>query len=182
MELYRKHNVNPFGGCLPQLVQLPVWYAMYATIQTAIEMYHVKFLWFDDLGAPDRLFGPVGILPFLLGGLSIVQQRIVPQTGMDQMQAKIMMWLLPVIFTVMMLFLPAGLGIYMLTNSVLGIVQQLAVEKLAPRRGGTDKGQDIVVKQASDDKKSGKDGKDVKKDSRGQKDARALMGKGKASV
>ena len=144
MELYRKHGVNPLGGCLPQLVQMPVWFAMYTTLQTAVEMYHTKFLWFTDLSAPDRFY----ILPIVLGAFMIVQQRIVPQQGMDPMQQKMMMYMLPVVFTVMMLFLPAALGVYMLTNSLLGIGQQLIVEKVAPRSpsSGSSKG-DIVVKQ-----------------------------------
>ena len=147
MELWRKHGVNPLGGCLPQLVQMPIWFAMYTTLQTAVEMYHEKFLWFSDLASPDRFY----ILPLVLGAFMIVQQRIVPQQGMDPMQQKMMMYLLPGVFTVMMLFLPAALGVYMLTNSVLGIVQQLAVEKLAPRDGGAGgKKGDILVKQSDD--------------------------------
>jgi YidC/Oxa1 family membrane protein insertase len=129
MELWRKHGVNPLGGCLPQLVQMPVWFAMYTTLQTAVEMYHTKFLWFSDLSAPDKFY----ILPLVLGAFMIVQQRIVPQQGMDPVQQKMMMWMLPAIFTVMMLFLPAALGVYMLTNSALGIAQQLVVERIAPR-------------------------------------------------
>jgi YidC/Oxa1 family membrane protein insertase len=132
MELYRKHGVNPLGGCLPQLVQMPIWFAMYTTLQTAVEMYHEKFLWFTDLSAPDTIF----VLPLVLGAFMILQQRIVPQQGMDPVQAKMMMYLLPAFFTAMMLFLPAALGVYMLTNSVLGITQQLVVEKIAPRSGG----------------------------------------------
>ena len=54
MELWKKHGVNPLGGCLPQLVQMPVWFAMYTTLQTAVEMYHTRFLWFADLSAPDQ--------------------------------------------------------------------------------------------------------------------------------
>jgi YidC/Oxa1 family membrane protein insertase len=146
MELYRKHGVNPLGGCLPQLVQMPVWFAMYTTLQTAVEMYHTKFLWFTDLSAPDRFY----ILPLVLGAFMIVQQRIVPQQGMDPVQQKMMMYMLPAVFTVMMLFLPAALGVYMLTNSLLGIGQQLAVEKIAPRSpsSGPSKGE-IVVKDAT---------------------------------
>jgi YidC/Oxa1 family membrane protein insertase len=137
MELWKKHGVNPFGGCLPQLVQMPVWFAMYTTLQTAVEMYHTKFLWFADLSAPDKFY----VLPLLLGVFMIVQQRIVPQQGMDPMQQKMMMYMLPAVFTVMMLFLPAALGVYMLTNSLLGIGQQLAVERIAPR----EKSNEIVV-------------------------------------
>lgn len=143
MELWKKHGVNPFGGCLPQLVQMPVWFAMYTTLQTAVEVYHVRFLWFADLSSPDKFY----ILPLLLGTFMIVQQRIVPQQGMDPMQQKMMMYMLPAVFTVMMLFLPAALGVYMLTNSLLGIGQQLAVEKIAPRSDKTGGGKDIVVKQ-----------------------------------
>jgi YidC/Oxa1 family membrane protein insertase len=145
MELWRKNKVNPLGGCLPALVQMPIWFALYATLQTAVEFYHSKFLWFTDLSAPDKFF----ILPIVLGAAMILQQRIVPQQGMDPMQAKLMMYLMPGVFTVMMLFLPAALGVYMLTNSMLGISQQLAVEKLFPRVGAPPAAQassDIVVK------------------------------------
>ncbi len=148
MELYKKRGVNPLGGCLPQLIQMPVWFAMYTTLQTAVEMYHTRFLWFTDLSAPDQLFGSLhlpfvgtipalGPLPFVLGAFMIVQQRIVPQQGMDPMQQKLMTYIMPAVFMIMMLFLPAALGVYMLTNSVLGIVQQLLVEKFAPRDGGS---------------------------------------------
>jgi YidC/Oxa1 family membrane protein insertase len=148
MELWKKHGVNPFGGCLPQLVQMPVWFAMYTTLQTAVEMYHTKFLWFSDLSAPDKYY----VLPLLLGVFMIVQQRIVPQQGMDPMQAKMMMYMLPAVFTVMMLFLPAALGVYMLTNSLLGIGQQLAVERIAPRDKGP--GEIIVKEKSSPGKKA----------------------------
>jgi len=164
MELWKKHGVNPFGGCLPQLVQMPVWFAMYTTLQTAVEMYHVRFLWFPDLSAPD----PYYVLPLLLGAFMILQQRIVPQQGMDPVQAKMMMWMLPGVFTVMMLFLPAALGVYMLTNSMLGIAQQLIVERIAPR---SQTGGGIVVKEKGD------------KDQGGSKSKAALgLGKGKARV
>jgi YidC/Oxa1 family membrane protein insertase len=131
MELWRKNKVNPLGGCLPMLAQMPIWFALYATLQTAVEFYHTGFLYFKDLSAPDPYF----VLPLVLGGAMIVQSQIVPQQGMDPMQQKMMTWFMPLVFTVMMLFLPAALGVYMLTNSVLGITQQLAVEKLYPRAG-----------------------------------------------
>jgi YidC/Oxa1 family membrane protein insertase len=130
MELWRKNKVNPLGGCLPALVQMPIWFALYATLQTAIEFYHTRFLWFADLSAPDPYF----VLPLVLGVAMLVQQRIVPQQGMDPVQQKMMNWLMPGVFTFMMLFLPAALGIYMLTNSVLGITQQLVVESLFSRK------------------------------------------------
>jgi YidC/Oxa1 family membrane protein insertase len=153
MELWRKHKVNPLGGCLPALVQMPIWFALYATLQTAVEFYHTPFLWFPDLSAPDQLFfHTVGPLPLILGAAMIVQQRITPQQGMDPMQQKMMNWLMPGVFTVMMLFLPAALGVYMLTNSLLGITQQVVTQRLFPNigaPGGGGKaaaaGKDIVV-------------------------------------
>jgi YidC/Oxa1 family membrane protein insertase len=151
MELWRKHKVNPLGGCLPQLAQMPVWFAMYTTLQTAVEMYHTRFLWFADLSAPDRFF----ILPLILGGLMVVQQRLMPQQGMDPMQQKMMQYLLPGVFMVMMLFLPAALGVYMMTNSILGITQQLIVERFAPKAGSAPPGE-IGVKPLGKDKASKK--------------------------
>jgi YidC/Oxa1 family membrane protein insertase len=151
MELYRKHGVNPLGGCLPQLIQMPIWFAMYTTLQTAVEMYHEKFLWISDLSGPDKMF----ILPVVYGACMILQQRIVPQQGMDPMQAKMMMYMLPGVFTLMTLFLPAALGVYMFTSSVLGITQQLVIEKIAPRGGGKPaKGEIAVRPLAKPDDKS----------------------------
>jgi YidC/Oxa1 family membrane protein insertase len=158
MELWRKHKVNPLGGCLPALVQMPIWFALYATLQTAVEFYHTSFLWFPDLSAPDQLFfGKVGPLPLILGAAMIVQQRITPQQGMDPVQQKMMNWLMPGIFTVMMLFLPAALGVYMLTNSLLGITQQVVTQRLFPNIGSAGTSKDIVVTPDSkSDKKQNK--------------------------
>jgi YidC/Oxa1 family membrane protein insertase len=93
-------------------------------------MYHSKFLWFADLSSPDKYF----ILPIVLGGLGFLQARIMPQQpGQDPQQQKMMMYMMPAIFTVMMLFLPAALGVYMTTNSVLGICQALLIERISKR-------------------------------------------------
>ena len=125
-ELWRKKNVtNPMLGCLPVVLQMPVWFALYQALQTAVELYHVPFGPFiPDLSSPGLYF----IIPILLGGSSFLQQRIMPMQG-DATQQKLMRWMMPAIFTVMMLFLPAGLGIYFLTNTWLGIGQQLGVER-----------------------------------------------------
>ena len=131
MEVYRKNKVNPFSGCLPVLVQMPVWWALYSTLQTAVELYHTPFLWFRDLSAPDPFFA----LPLVIGGFSHLQTRLMPQQ-VDPVQQKMMLWFMPAMFTVMMLFLPAGLGIYILTNSVLGILQQQLVERMYPSPPG----------------------------------------------
>lgn len=123
MELYRKHNINLFMGCLPTVATMPVWFALYTTLQTAVELYNIPFLWFPDLSQPDPYF----VLPFVIGATYFVQQKMMPAQG-DPVQQKMMMYFMPAMFTVFMLFLPAGLGVYMFTNSVLGIVQQQAVE------------------------------------------------------
>jgi YidC/Oxa1 family membrane protein insertase len=101
-------------------------------------MYYDKFLWLQDLSAPDKFF----ILPLIYGVFIVLQQRIVPQQGMDPVQQKMMTVMMPLMLTGLVLFLPAGLGLYMLTSSALGIVQQLVVEKIAPRNPPS-----IVVKQ-----------------------------------
>jgi YidC/Oxa1 family membrane protein insertase len=170
MELWRKHKVNPLGGCLPAVVQMPIWFALYATLQTAVEFYHTKFLWFSDLSAPDRFF----ILPVILGVAMILQQRIVPQQGMDPVQQKMMAWLMPLVFTFMMLFLPAALGIYMFTNSVLGITQQLVIEKVLSRSGPPAAGGGTAAPEAQAKN-------DSKKRDQGAATAAALR-KGKARV
>jgi YidC/Oxa1 family membrane protein insertase len=158
MELWKKHGVSPFGGCLPQLVQMPVWFAMYTTLQTAVQMYHTQFLWFQDLSAPDKYF----VMPVLLGLTNIVQMRIVPQQpGMDPMQQKMMNWMMPGVFFVMMLFLPAALGVYMMTNGLLNITQQLIIEKIAPRNPPT-------AVATGDKGKSGKSPEKRAKDKRGE--------------
>jgi len=130
MELWRKHNVNPLKGCLPQFASMPVWFALYTTLQTAVELYNIPFLWFPDLSGPDPLY----ILPFVIGGTSFIQQRMMPMTGGDPAQQKMMLYFMPLMFTAFMLFLPSGLGVYMFTNGVLGIVQQQAVQWHLKRR------------------------------------------------
>jgi YidC/Oxa1 family membrane protein insertase len=120
MELYRKHKINPLGGCLPQLLQLPIWWALYTSLSTNVELYHSGFfLWWTDLSAPDPYF----VLPVALGVLMYVQQKLTP-TAMDPAQAKVMLYMMPLMMTGFMLFLPSGLCLYILTNSVLSIGQQ----------------------------------------------------------
>lgn len=125
MELWRKHGVNPMKGCLPQLASMPVWVALYTTLQTAVELYNIPFLWFPDLSRPD----PYYVLPFVIGGVFLLQQKLMPMQAGDPTQQKIMTYFMPGMFTVFMLFLPSGLGVYMFTNSVLGILQQQVVER-----------------------------------------------------
>lgn len=125
-ELWRKNKVaNPMVGCLPAVLQMPVWFALYSTLQTAVELYHVPFGPFiPDLSQPGKFF----IIPIVLGASSFLQQKLMPMQG-DPAQQKMMLYMMPAIFTFMMLFLPAGLGVYMLTNTWLGIAQQVVVER-----------------------------------------------------
>lgn len=153
MELWRKHKVNPLKGCLPQLASMPVWFALYTTLQTAVELFNIPFLWFPDLSEKDPLY----ILPFVIGGTSFIQQKIMPLQG-DPAQQKMMLYFMPAMFVVMMLFLPSGLGVYMFTNGVLGIIQQQAVEWHARRAltRGKPSGSDIKVEVVENAKSAGK--------------------------
>jgi YidC/Oxa1 family membrane protein insertase len=124
MELYRTHKINPLGGCLPQLLQLPIWWALYMSLSSNVELFRRPFFAFwQDLAAPD----PYYVLPLALGALMWVQQKITPST-MDPAQAKMMLYVMPTMITAFMLFLPAGLCLYMLTNSLLSIAQQRFIE------------------------------------------------------
>lgn len=189
MELWRKHNVNPLKGCLPQLASMPVWFALYTTLQTAVELYNIPFLWFPDLSAPD----PYYILPFVIGGTSFLQQKLLPMQG-DPAQQKMLLYFMPAMFTVFMLFLPAGLGVYMFTNGVLGIAQQQIVEwhvrrtstKSGPERatdeagGGPGKPGTAKKKEESSDGSRGKKGKPGDPGKKADFESRPLLGKGKA--
>jgi YidC/Oxa1 family membrane protein insertase len=125
MELYRKRGVNPMSGCFPVLVQLPIWFSLYASLSSNVELFRAPFvLWWSDLSAPDPLF----FLPLGLGVLMFVQQKMSPATGMDPVQQKMMLYMMPAMITSFMLFLPAGLCLYMLTNSALSIGQQRLIE------------------------------------------------------
>jgi YidC/Oxa1 family membrane protein insertase len=126
MELYKEHKVNPLGGCLPMLVQMPIFIALYRALMSSIELRHAPFmLWIHDLSAKD----PYYVTPIVMGATMFIQQKMTPPTGMDPMQAKMMM-ALPVVFTVMFINLPSGLVLYWLVNNVLTIAQQAYINKL----------------------------------------------------
>lgn len=120
MELYRKEKINPMGGCLPILVQMPIFLALYWTLLEAVELRHAPWIgWIQNLTAPDPYF----ILPVINIALMWLTQRLTPMVGMDPMQQRIMQ-LMPLIFGVMMVFFPAGLVLYWVTNGALGLLQQ----------------------------------------------------------
>jgi YidC/Oxa1 family membrane protein insertase len=127
MKLFQQHKVNPLGGCLPMLLQLPIWFALYATLQTSVELYREPFLWVKNLTAHDPYF----ILPLATGALMFVQQKISPQPA-DNAQAKMMLYFMPIMFTGFMIFVAAGLSLYILVNSALSIIQQQWMMKRMP--------------------------------------------------
>ncbi|NOY70415.1 MAG: membrane protein insertase YidC [Deltaproteobacteria bacterium] len=140
MGLYRTYKVNPMSGCLPMLVQIPVFFAFYRMLYAAIELRHAPFLlWINDLAAPDRLFHfnfavpmmtpPYGIpvLTIIMGLTMFLQQKMSPPPG-DPTQAKFMM-LMPVIFTVIFINFPSGLVLYWMVNNILSISQQYYITR-----------------------------------------------------
>jgi len=125
--LFQRAGVNPLAGCLPMLVQLPIWIALYAMLNTAVELYREPFLWLPDLTQQD----PFYILPLAMGALMYFQMKIQP-AGVDNEQAKMMAWMMPIIFTVMMLFLPSGLCVYIFANVLLSLVQTVIQLRPSP--------------------------------------------------
>lgn len=124
MALYRAHKVNPMGGCLPMLIQIPVFFGLYKTLLYAIELRHSPFIWWiKDLSDKD----PFYITPIIMGGTMWIQQKMTPMGG-DPMQQKVMLWM-PVIFTFLFLNFPSGLVIYWLFNNILSIGQQYYINK-----------------------------------------------------
>ena len=140
MALYKTYKVNPASGCLPLLVQMPIFFALYRMLYQAIELRHAPFIgWISDLSAPDRLFEfnfaipmmqePHGIpmLTLLMGASFLLQQKMTPTTG-DPMQAKMMM-LMPIFMTVLFINFPAGLVLYMFVNNIISMGQQYYIQK-----------------------------------------------------
>jgi YidC/Oxa1 family membrane protein insertase len=124
MELYKTEKINPLGGCLPILVQIPVFIALYWVLLASVEMRHAPWLgWIQDLAAPD----PWYILPVVMAVSMFVQTKLNP-TPPDPIQAKVMMFM-PIAFSVMFFFFPAGLVLYWVVNNLLSIAQQWVITK-----------------------------------------------------
>ena len=133
MRIYREEKVNPLGGCLPIVVQIPFFIALYWVLLSSVEMRNAPWVgWVHDLAAPDTAFGiwfgvPIGLLPILMTATSMLQTWLNP-TPPDPIQAK-MMWFMPLAFSVMFFFFPAGLVLYWLSNNILSIAQQWMINK-----------------------------------------------------
>lgn len=130
MELYKKHGANPMGGCLPLLLQIPVFFAIYRVLLNAIELKGAEWIfWIHDLAEMDPYF----VLPILMGVTMYLQQKITPNTMQDEMQKKIFQFL-PVIFTFFFLWFPAGLTLYWFINNLFTIGQQYYINSVFERK------------------------------------------------
>jgi YidC/Oxa1 family membrane protein insertase len=136
MQLYRDQKINPMGGCLPMLLQVPFFFAFYNALLYAIELRHAPFICWDQpilggiRGICDlSVYDPSYVTPILMGVSMFFQQKMTPTTVADPMQAKIMQFM-PLIFLIFFLNAPAGLVLYWLVNNVLSIVQQVWVNRM----------------------------------------------------
>lgn len=126
MDLYKTEKINPLGGCLPVVIQIPVFIALYWSILGSVEMRYAPFFgWITNLSAPD----PYYVLPLIMGASMIIQMRLNPKPA-DPMQAKVMQFM-PIVFSVMFFFFPAGLVLYSIVNNVLSITQQWFITRRA---------------------------------------------------
>jgi YidC/Oxa1 family membrane protein insertase len=129
MDLYKQEKINPLGGCLPVVVQIPVFIALYWVLLSSVEMRNAPWiLWIKDLSVPD----PYYILPVIMAVSMFVQTKLNP-TPPDPLQAKIMMWM-PIVFSVMFFFFPAGLVLYWVVNNILSIAQQWQINQMSAKR------------------------------------------------
>ena len=131
MELYKKEKVNPLGGCLPLLLQMPIFIALYWTLMESVELRHAPFmLWIHDLSAPD----PYYILPILMGVSMFFLQKLSPSAVTDPIQQKVMNFM-PVMFTVFFLWFPSGLVLYWLVSNCVTIIQQQVIYRSLEKKG-----------------------------------------------
>ena len=130
MNLYRKEKINPLSGCLPILVQMPVFIALYWVLMESVELRQAPFFgWIKDLSVMDPYF----ILPLIMGASMWFQQKLAPPPP-DPMQARVMQWM-PIIFTFFFLWFPAGLVLYWVTNNLLSIAQQWVITRQIEKAG-----------------------------------------------
>ncbi|MBI2981059.1 MAG: membrane protein insertase YidC [Deltaproteobacteria bacterium] len=125
MQLFKSHKVNPLGGCLPMLIQMPIYIALYRVFYNSIELYHAPFFGFyRDLAAPDPYF----IFPALLGVFMVLQQKLTPSATADPAQRQMMM-MMPILFSGFMIFLPMGLVLYIFVNTFMSVAQQFMYQR-----------------------------------------------------
>ena len=142
MEMYRKEKINPLGGCLPVVIQIPVFIALYWVLLSSVELRGAPWiLWVHDLSLPDTSISdilgitqmfPIGILPIIMAVSMFIQTKLNP-TPPDPIQAKVMMYM-PIVFSVMFFFLPAGLVLYWVVNNLLSIAQQWQINQMFAKK------------------------------------------------
>ena len=150
MKLFKEHGVNPMGSCLPMLIQMPIWFALYTTLQVSVELYNESFIrgWIGDLTGKD----PYYVLPVAMGITMILTQVLTP-TPMSNPSQKIMGYVMSGFFSLLMLNLPSGLTLYIFTNNILSIAQQMYLRrKLRPPKAGD---QTVEVDKKKDDREGG---------------------------
>lgn len=131
MELYRKEKVNPMGGCLPMLIQMPIFLALYWVFMESVELRHAPFmLWITDLSAKDPYF----VLPVLFGISMFLMQKLTPMQVTDPLQQKLMMWM-PVAFSVFFLWFPSGLVLYWFVSNLISLAQMLYIYRGMEKKG-----------------------------------------------
>ena len=131
MKFYREEGINPLSGCFPVLLQMPVLIGLFYALRTSIGLRHAPFIgWIDDLSQPATLFVipgldfPVRILPLIMGASMYVQQKMTPQTGMDPVQARMMLIMMPGMMLLISYTFPSGLVLYWTVSNLLGIAHQ----------------------------------------------------------
>ena len=153
MKLFKEHGVNPMGSCLPMLIQMPIWFALYTTLQVSVELYNAPFIrgWIGDLTAKD----PFYVLPVAMGITMVLTQVLTP-TPMSNPSQKTMGYVMSGFFSLLMLTLPSGLTLYIFTNNLLSIAQQMYLRrKLHPPKAGD---QTVEVEKKKDDRSGGSGG------------------------
>ena len=144
MELYKKHKVNPFGGCLPMVVQIPIFIALYVALSKSVILINANFLWIKDLSTPDRVYLPftlpflgnsIHLLPLLMCGAMVIQQKLtqIKMSGQDpamEAQQKMMAVMMPIVFGFIFYQMPSGLVLYWLTNTALTLAYQLRLKNM----------------------------------------------------
>lgn len=134
MELYKKEKVNPVGGCLPLLMQMPIFLALYWMLMESVELRHADFiLWITDLSSKDPYF----VLPVLYGASMYLMQKMMPTPITDPMQQKMMQWM-PVVFSIFFIIFPAGLVLYWLVNNLISILQTMYIHRKIDKQGLAD--------------------------------------------
>jgi YidC/Oxa1 family membrane protein insertase len=136
MALYKEHGVNPLGGCLPMILQLPVFIGLFYALQSSFDLRQAPFmLWMNDLSAPEALFTlpgvdfPIRLLPLIMGASMFFQQKMTPMTSADPSQQMMMTFMMPIVMTVLFYQFPSGLVLYWMISNLLGIAHQLYVRR-----------------------------------------------------